>query len=105
MLPKTEFLYCMCRNKKTARERTLTRRKGKIPYLHTTGKNEKCQGVKFMICDLCNNEIQPLDHYLTVGNQTICESCVDNGMEEYDPDVDYIDMQVNEAIERKLGIA
>ena len=58
-----------------------------------------------MICSWCDNEIQPFDQYLQVGNLTICKDCVDNRLEEYDPEGDYIDMQVNEAIERRLGIA
>lgn len=58
-----------------------------------------------MICTWCDNEIHPFEQYLSVGDQTICKECVDNGLEEYDPEGDYIDMQVNEAIERRLGIA
>ena len=58
-----------------------------------------------MICSWCDNEIHPFEQYLSVGDQTICKECVDNGLEEYDPEWDYIDMQVNEAIERRLGIA
>lgn len=57
-----------------------------------------------MTCSWCGNEIHPFDRYLCVGNQILCEYCVDDGMEEYDPEGDYIDAQVNEAIERRLGI-
>ena len=58
-----------------------------------------------MICSWCGNEIHPFDQYLQVGDLTICKDCVDNELEEYDPEGDYIDTQVNEAIERRLGIA
>lgn len=58
-----------------------------------------------MICSWCNNEIHPYDQYLQVGDQHICKDCVENGMEEYDPEGDEIDLRVNETIERRLGIA
>lgn len=58
-----------------------------------------------MICDLCDNEIQPFEEFLQVGDTVICRDCVDDGMQEYDPDGDYIDIQVNEDIERRFGIA
>ena len=53
-----------------------------------------------MFCSWCDNEIKPLDRYLQVGDLKICEYCVEDGMEEHDPEGNEIDMQTDEMIER-----
>ena len=57
-----------------------------------------------MICEWCGNEILPGEYFLRVGDVTICKDCVEDEMEEYDPEGDEIDARVNEIIERRLGI-
>lgn len=57
-----------------------------------------------MFCDWCDCTIRPGDRFIQIGIMTICEDCIQDNMEENDPEGDYIDMQVNEAIERRLGI-
>lgn len=56
-----------------------------------------------MFCSWCGNEIQPLDRYLQVGDLNLCIYCVTDGIEEYDPEGDEIDMQTDEMIERRLN--
>lgn len=57
-----------------------------------------------MFCSWCDHEIYPYDRYLTVCGMTICESCIRDQMEEYDPDSEYEAMIVHESIERSLGV-
>lgn len=42
-------------------------------------------------CSVCDTDIQPFDKYLQVGTESICENCVNDMMQEYDPEGDYID--------------
>lgn len=58
-----------------------------------------------MVCTLCDCTVRPGDRYLQIGRIIVCKDCVDNNMEEYDPEGDYIDSQVDEMIERRLGLS
>lgn len=58
---------------------------------------------KFLICAWCDCSILPGDKYLQVGRQHICTDCVEDNLEEYDPEGNEIDMKTDEMIERRLN--
>lgn len=55
-----------------------------------------------MICDWCGGEIHPHEYYLSAGEKVICKDCVENGMEEYDPEADWINNRIHEFIEERM---
>lgn len=58
---------------------------------------------KFLICSWCGYHIYSGEKYFKIGKHYICTDCVEDSMEEFDPEGDEIDMQTDEMIERRFN--